>query len=565
MMFPFAQKIFRTTVGRRDTIGRNTSWLWQAGKGYRLQATLNTGVGILMVLADLAFVWATKQTIDVATHSENDVALYQTLLLLAAILLVEILLGIVNRWIKAILGVKAQNSMRSGLFAHLLNCKWKDQKSYHSGDLLNRLEKDVSTVVTFLTESLPQLVTTLVQFTGAFLFLFYLDRTLAVIIIALLPVFLIISRLYFQKMKALTHRVRTTESRIQALMQESVQHGMVIKTLERCTTIIHNLSVRQDTLCHEVREKTKYATVSSTIMNIGFSTGYLVTFGWGVFSLQQEAITYGVLIAFIQLVGQIQVPARNLTKFIPIFISTYTAAERLREIEAIPAESADPPHRLTGEVGLHFSKVTFAYTASSRHILNQFDFDIPPRSRLAILGETGSGKTTLVRLLLSLIEPTEGSIVLYNNKETLPISPSTRCNFSYVPQGNTLLSGTIRSNLLLGNPEAQESEMHEALRLAAADFVFNLPAGLDTPCGEQGGGLSEGQAQRISIARTLLRKAPILLFDEATSALDNKTEEKVVRNIVERFPDQILIFITHRPKVLDFCPLHLYLKHGKND
>ena len=215
----------------------STRWLWNVWQGHRIQATLNTIIGILNVAAGLTFVWATKLTIDIATHTDARLTLNEALLLLSAILAVEIALGMCSRWIRATLGVKAQNSMQARTFGHLLHSTWRGLQSYHSGDMLNRIEKDVTTVVSYLTESLPALITTVVQFAGAFLFLFLMDRTLALIIVFLLPIFLVISRLYVSRMKALTHQVRSTESRIQALVQESIQHNLVIKTLERCATV----------------------------------------------------------------------------------------------------------------------------------------------------------------------------------------------------------------------------------------------------------------------------------------------------------------------------------------
>lgn len=539
---------------------RCTAWLWQTGRGHRLQALLNTSLGVASVLTALLFVWATKLTVDIATHADHRLTLTQALALLAGLALVEILLGVASRWVRALLGVKAQNALRATLFAHLLRCEWQGLKAYHSGDLLNRMEKDASAVVTYLTESLPQLVTTLVQFAGAFLFLFALDRALALLVVALLPVVFVVSRLYVRRMKALTHRIRTTESTIQSLVQESVQHALVIKTLERSPAVLGHLAVRQDELRREVRERTRYATTSSTVMNVGFAAGYLLTFAWGVVSLEEGAITYGALMAFIQLVGQIQGPARSLTRFVPVIVGAYTAAERLMEIERVEEEQTNGvPRPVDLPVGIRLNDVTFAYTPGGRTVFRNFDFDFAPGSRTAVVGETGVGKTTLVRLLLGLVHPTGGTITLYGPRGETPVSPTTRSYFAYVPQGNSLLSGTVRSNLLMGDPEADEAAMFRALHAAGADFVRALPAGLDTRCGEQGDGLSEGQAQRICIARTLLRKASVMVFDEATSALDSTTEETVVRRIVALFPRQTLIFITHRPAVLAYCTRQLRL------
>lgn len=559
----------KNVMGERSvrTVWSTTCWLWRAWRGHRWQAFLNTAIGISTVVVNLAFVWCTKLAIDIATHTESRFTLAESLGFLTALLAMDIALSISSRWVKATLGVKAQNTVRSKVFAHLLRTTWKGLKAYHSGDMMSRMERDVTTVVGYLTESLSALITTIVQFVGAFLLLFYMDRTLALVVVVLIPVFLFISRLYVKRMKALTHQVRDTESRIQALVQESIQHSLVIKTLERVGFVMDGLHVRQNRLCGEVRRRTRYALVSSTVMNVGFTVGYLFSFSWGVSNLSQGLITYGSLIAFVQLVGQIQGPARDLTRFIPLFINTYTSAERLMEMEDIPLEELEerPATLLSAPIGIRLRDVSFSYEPASRAILSHLDVDLPPGSRTAILGETGVGKTTLVRLLLGLVDPQEGDISLYDGTKSVPASPGTRHYFAYVPQGNTLISGTVRSNLLLGDPHASEEEMKAALYMAAADFVLELPDGLDTPCGEQGNGLSEGQAQRVCIARTLLRKAPVLLFDEATSALDTSTEEKVVRRVVEHFAGHTILFITHRPRVLDYCTHQLRLAKDEAD
>ncbi len=536
-------------------------WMWQRWKGFRTQAVLNTLIGLLIVLLDLGFVWGTKLAIDIATDVDKTTPLNYALTLLVAIVLVELLLGIVARWIRAILGVKAQNKMRRSLFEHLLCSKWRGLRKFHSGNVINRMERDVNDVIVFLTEAFPSFISTCVQFVGAFLFLFWMDRTLACIVVAIIPFFIISGKLYMRRMRHLTHEVRDTESRIQAVLQESLQHSLIIKTLERTGQTVNRLSALQQQLRGEVIAKTKCATVSSTLMNLGFSAGYLTTFIWGVMSLQSGLITYGALIAFIQLVGQIQGPVRTLTKFIPVFIGAFTAGERLMDLEEIPLEENVEPGDLKGKVGIRVEDLSFAYEDGSRKIFESFSYDFPPESITAILGETGAGKTSLIRLLLALVSPNEGRISLYEkNGKAVEASPGTRCNFSYVPQGNTLMSGTIRENLLMGNPSATEEELWEVLEIAAADFVRKLPDGLDSHCGELGDGLSEGQAQRISIARALLKESPILLLDEATSSLDLQTERRVIEGIVERYKGRTLIFITHRPEVLNYCTQQLKLE-----
>ena len=530
---------------------------------HRLQVTLNVVIGLLLVAADLAFVWCTKLTIDIATHVRTDVSLSVAVGALVAIVVVQLGLGYATKWVRAILGLNAQNRMRRQLFARLLDADWLLLRSHHSGHLTNRLEQDVSTVTTFLTENVATLLTTLCQFAGAFLLLFYMDRRLACLIVIILPVFLLCSRLYVSRMRAISRQVRDDEGRIQSLMQESLQHVLVVKALEQTEGMANRLSREQHTLHRHVLHRTRYASLSSLVLNVGFATGYMVTFLWGVTSLEQGLITYGALVAFIQLVGQIQGPVRTLSRFIPIFISTFTAAERLVELERIPLETAAGGAAIgkadkAAAVQIRFDDVCYYYTLADgshgRPILRHFSHTFAPGSITAVMGETGAGKTTLIRLLLALVRPTSGRVTAVGaDGSESELQRATRGLFTYVPQGNTLISGTLRDNLLMACPEATEAEMLEALYLADADFVMDKATGLDTPCGEMGGGFSEGQAQRFAIARALLRRRPILLLDEATSALDAATEQRVLRRIVEARPGVTIIVVTHRPEVLRYC------------
>ena len=541
-----------------------------------MQTVLNTVTGLLSVGSGLAFVGITKTAIDVATHKNDTFNLSEVIVMMLCVMLFQIVINFSNRWIRALLGVRAQNSMQQVMFHRLLSRNWMNIRHYHSGDVLNRLFKDVGTLVGLLTDDIPGLITTIVQFIGAFCFLCTMDSRLAWVIVGILPLTLIISKLYMKRLRSLTHQVRTEESKVQSAIQEAVQHSLVIKTLDSLDYVVGRLANTQQHLHSKVIEKTKYSSFSATFVNLGFAAGYLVTFAWGVFELQRDAITYGVLLAFIQLVGQIQGPLRSLSSYVPTFINAATACERLMELEQMPADRAamkrafaspqstievrEKKTRRISPTGLRFSHVTYRYTPTSRIVLRDFSFYFAPGTVTAILGETGVGKTTLVRLLLSLVRPVGGSMdFVLEDGSTMAVMAEHRNLFAYVPQGNSLLSGTIRDNLLLADPQATEEQMRTVLEVAGADFVFALPQGIDTMCTEQGGGLSEGQAQRICIARALLRPCPFMLFDESTSALDESTEEGVVQRLVEYCAGRTLIFITHRPAVLRYCTHQVHL------
>lgn len=533
-------------------------WLYNTWKGYKLQTIINIAIGILLVFTDLAFVWGTKLCIDIATHNNTRFSLKSAITLLIILLITQLLLSYASKWVKATLGAKSTCQMQKDNYRHLLQCDWSALKQYHSGDILNRLEKDIDSIVTFLTESIPSLLATVTRLIGAFLILYIMNKTLALIIIIICPLFLIISKLYVKKTRLITHDIRTSESKIQTTIQEGLQHITVLKTFGKTLWATEILNETQNNLKKGIKNKTIYSSISSLTMNFGFSAGYIITFTWGVLNLENGIITYGALIAFMQLIGQIQAPIRNLSRYIPIFINAFTASERIIELQAIKQEKLFYKPLLKGNVGIELKNVTFQYP-KGRHIFENFSYNFTPHSKTAIVGETGKGKTTLIRLALSLLHPQKGCIEIYNKTTRLSLTNLSRNNFSYVPQGNTLLNGTIKSNLILGNEYATETDMVNALTAACANFVFNSEKGLDMPCGEGGNGLSEGQAQRISIARALLKPCSILIMDEATSSLDEDTEKNVIKNITNLYPEKTIIFITHRPEILKYCTHVLHL------
>lgn len=527
-------------------------WLWTASRGNRLQAVLNASLGLAGVVTGLSSVWAMQRAIDIAAGARGG-SLYGAVAVMAALILCDFALGISRVWVKNILGVRAQNRMQRRMLARLLSAEWTGRERYHSGDVMNRLEQDVATVVTFVTETLPGALSVVAMFAGAFLYLMQMDAMLAVITVGILPVFILISRIYVNRMRRYTRLVRASDSRVQSVLQETVQHRMLVKTLECGATMLGRLDGSHGELRSNVRRRTVFSVFSNFFLNAGFSLGYLIAFLWSAVRLSSHTITFGAMTAFLQLVYRIQAPARDMTKLAPAFVAVFTAAERLMELEGIPAEEEGEPVRLGGPCGIRLEGVSYRYEGGKRKIIDGMTFDFAPGTCTAILGETGAGKTTLVRIMLALIRPTAGHAYIYNKVgDCEELSPLTRCNLVYVPQGNTLMSGTIRDNLRLGNPAATDADMRAALVKACAGFVLDLPEGLDTVAAEAGGGLSEGQAQRITIARALLRDRSVMLFDEATSALDPETERQLLANILgDR--DKTVIFITHRPAVVEYC------------
>ena len=533
------------------TVKQMLRWLWFVLRGNRTQVTLNAVLGLLGVALSLSMVWAMQRAIDIASGACSG-SLYWGVGLMGLIVLGEFALNISRVWIKNILGVRAQNRLQQQMLDRLLRSEWRGKNRYHTGDIINRLEQDVQTVVNFITETLPTTLSTLALFVGSFFYLMQMDTWLAFTTVGILPLFIIVSRIYVAQMRKYSRRVRNSDSQVQSLLTESVQNVMLIKTLEAGGRIVGKLDGTQSELREHVRQRTKFSIFSNLFVNGGFSLGYLIAFLWGALRMSANTITFGQMTAFLQLVHRIQGPARDLTRLAPAFVSVFTSAERLMELEEVPEELQGPVELLPSPCGIRLTDVCYTYDDGESPVINHLSFNFQPGSCTAILGETGSGKTTLIRLILALLNPQKGRVEIYTDGATSVVNPLYRCNFVYVPQGNTLLSGTIRENPLMGRADATDDELWDVLNKVCADFVANLPKGLDTVCSEAGGGLSEGQAQRIAIARALLRDRSIMLFDEATSALDTETERQLLENILSD-KHKTIIFITHRMAVVDYC------------
>lgn len=541
-----------SSMSKTYSTGAILRWLWKSWKGNRLQAFLNAVIGVMQVAASLSMVWTVKYAIDIASHTAEGNLLI-AIGIMGTLILFEFLLNISSVWVRNILGVKAQNRMQRQMLSRILRSEWHGKDSLHSGDVINRLESDVSQVVSFLTETLPSALSVLLMFVGAFAYLYFMDDILAIAVVAIIPVFAVLSKLYIRRMRQLSREVRESDSKVQSLLQETVQNRVLMKTLESEELMVERLGGQHQELQDRVIRRTKFSLFSRFILNFGFAVGYLLAFAWSAIRMYEGTLSFGGMTAFLQLVNRVQGPARNIMKLAPAFVAVFTAAERLMLLEETPLEQQGENHNMKSPCGILFEDVTYAYPDGEENpVIQHLTFDFPAGECTAVLGETGAGKTTLIRLIQSLLRPDSGNVYIYNKVEKIPVSPLTRCNIEYVPQGNSLLSGSIRDNLLIADEKATEEEMREVLRIACADFVFSLPNSLDTLCSEQGGGLSEGQAQRICIARALLRKRNILLLDEATSALDPQTEATLLRNILSA-NHHTIIFITHRPAVMDYC------------
>ena len=527
-------------------------WLYAHSQGARWQILVNIVLGIVHVGLNMLFILVCKRLVDIATGDASGSLVGFAGVVLAVIVL-RLGVAALNVRVENLTNSRMNFLIRKQLYVNLMQAEWLGKEKRHSGDTLNRLETDVSTVTDVICSDVPQIITTLVQLLAALYLMCRMEWRLALLLVLITPFFLLFSRLFFRKMRKMTRNIRESESKVQSHLQESLQHRMVIQSLENESRMEGRLDSLQNTEYGQVVERTNFNILARTMISAAFSFGYIAAFLWGVYGISHSTLTFGVMTAFLQLVGQIQRPVVNLTRQIPSFIYATTSIDRLMELEEAPKEDTGDPVFLPAPVGIRVENLTYRYPDGKRNILENLSFDFPPLSRTAIVGETGAGKSTFIRLMLSLLKPVGGSVKLYNGNGEVEASPATRCNLVYVPQGNTLFSGTIRENLLMGDPEATDERMWAALDMAVADFVHQLHDGLDTVCGEGGTGLSEGQAQRIAIARGLLRPGNILLLDEFSSSLDPETEARLMANLTANAAGKTMIFITHREKISEYC------------
>ena len=517
---------------------------------------IRIAAGIGRVSLGLLMVWLCKRFIDVSIRQGTSEDIIVMIIALVAVVTGAILcrqyyyyLGIKDR-------AKQTTSVRLRIFSHLFRRQMFDQKEMHSGDVSTRLEKDIDVVSDATTSLMPDITVTLFQLLGAFLLMQSMDARLAWALLLLTPLFVVVGKLIGRKMRMMTLDIRKQESVIQMLVQETMEHNAVLRSLESGDWITNRLDDMQQDLRVKISRRARFTVISRLLIGSSFSLGYVMAFIWGAMQLRNGEITFGVMTSFLQLVSQIQTPILQMLNMVPQFIQASASIDRLTELEQVEVEETTTNFTNftnTHPLGVKVEDVSFKYADGDREILTHFSFDFKPGSKTALMGHTGAGKTTLFRLLLALTKPNKGTMAVYDSQGQQAVSEQTRSNFVFVPQGNTLMSGTIRYNLLLARPDATDEELDDVLHTAMADFVLDLQDGLDTECGERGSGLSEGQAQRIAIARGLLRPGGILLLDEISASLDEATERELYRRLFAKYPRKTMIFITHRPVVCELC------------
>ena len=515
-------------------------WLWQNSRGVRLRMLIRIVAGIAQVVLGLLMVWLSRQFIDetIRTGSQQDI------LNMAMILISTVVGGVLLRqfcyYLTSMAMVRQTNALRLRLFSSLFRRQLFTEQELHSGDITSRLAKDIDTASATTTDILPQMAITSLQLCGAFLLMRWFDARLAWALLLLTPMAIIFGKLIARRLRQLTLDIRQDESMIQMQVQEGMEYNAVLRSLGSESWVTQRLSNMQQRLHGSVLRRTRFTVVMRLLLGFAFGLGYLLAFIWGAVGLRHGTITFGIMTSFLQLVGMIQHPILQLLNMVPSVIHTTASIDRLEELRSEENNVKEAKAYNAPPSCIIFHDVSFRYAKGDRNVLTHFTHEFKAASKTAIIGETGIGKTTLFRLILGFIEPTEGTVEIGGD-------------ICFVPQGNTLMSGTIRYNLLLAKPDATDEELKTVLHTACADFVLQLPDGLDTHLGERGSGLSEGQAQRIAIARGLLRPGNIMLLDEISSSLDAETEEELFLRLTTAYPQKTMLFITHRAAVTTLC------------
>ena len=531
-------------------------WLYGNIGSFKKSIIFTLVLNMLAVVFSLVFVENTKIFVK---HVERGEKISFWLLFFSLIIIksCHIFCGQYQNYLRNKTNSLMENFLTLKFFNELLASNVFYNGKLHSGDALNRLTTDVSNISNCLTETIPGLFYSFIQLLVTCVYLTLINPRLTIVIILIMPIAIITSQTYAKKLLPISREIRTIGSKVNQFMQEHIQHHELIVTLEKTSFIWKQLKLLQGVLYEKIITSIKLYSLTNLLTDTAFDISYIVIFTWGVIGIQNKTFSYAELIVFLQLTDKILLPFIQFKSQYPSLIASIASVERLMDIDNLPQENVRTSIMFSVPIGIQFSNVNFRYTETSNWIYQNFNYDFVPCSITAVLGETGAGKTTLLRLFLATLKPNSGNVTFYGTEngtlKSYEASPQTRGNCIYIPQGNSLISGTIRYNMLLGKTDATDDEMRKALYSAAAEFVTDdFPDGLDTLVGEGGVGISEGQAQRIAIARSLLRPGKVILMDEPTSALDIETEKTLLTRLTNQVHDKTIIIVTHKKEICEY-------------
>ena len=559
--------IERIKAGRLKSMRAQAKWIYGYAKHYFWHMLFYTILGMAGVGVSLLLGLVSRDMVDIITgHKTGEIIKYFVMMVVYNV--VSLFFTQITNYISSYISMKVDAEIKADIFSKILVTDWESLTSYHTGDLLVRWSSDASNISAGVLNFLPNVVIYIVRFFSAFAMIIYFDPSFAIFAFLGLPVSFILSRTLMKRMVNNNERSAMMSAKMSGFNQEAFSNIQTIKAFDLIKLYVENLkSLQKEFISMKLEFQRMSIWTSVLFSTVGMLVSYS-SYGWGIYRVWSGAITYGTMTMFLGLSGSLTGAMNNLTSIVPSIISLTTSAGRLMDIVEMPREdySNDDKAKAFLEkyknegISLKISDVTYKYKTGVFNVFENASMDAHPHEIVALVGPSGEGKTTMLRILLSLIFTNQGKATLYNgieeneNSEYMELDPSDRKMFSYVPQGNTLFSGTIAYNMRSVKPDATDEEIINALKMACAwEFVEKLPDGINSEIKERGGGFSEGQAQRLSIARAIIRKSPILLLDEATSALDVKTERRLLKNIMKDDYPRTCIVTTHRPTVLTIC------------
>ena len=541
---------------------REGRWVLGYVHRYRMVVAVHILLGVLATAMSLGTSVASKYLIDAVT-SYRSALIGRAAAAMAGMLLLGIVLRSVSSRVGARINIRVHNEIQAEVYHRVLATAWEPLEQFRPGDLLNRLSGDVGAVAGGVTSFAPGLISGMVQFLGALAIMLWFDPTMALIALVAAPVSAALSRLLVGRMREHNKQMKAISSDMMSFYEDSLNNITSIKGFD-ITGLFYNRMLRlQERYRTEYLDYNRFSVRTSAFLSLMGTAVSAGCFGWGVYRLWSGAITYGSLTMFLQLASALSSSFSALISLVSSAISISTSAGRIMAVTELPAEPSGEAPGTLREVSVSLAGVDFSYQNGER-VLTDVNFRAGPDELVALTGPSGEGKTTMLRLLLGLITPQAGKAELRCDGKRYPLCAATRCAFAYVPQGNSMFAGTIRENLRLTAPDADDEALWAVLRAACADeFVAALPQGLDYAVGGRGKGLSEGQAQRLAIARALLRGAPVLLLDEATSALDEATEERLLQSLMGSSYVHTCIFVTHRPGTAAICTRRYRVDDGR--
>ena len=542
-------------------------WIFSYSKKYRWIVIFYAFLGILNSTMSIGTAYVGRIMINIIVGQQQE-KLWILIAAMVGMLILSLVFSSVSSYINARISIYVNNDMQAGIFERIMDARWKELSSYPSGDLLNRFNGDVGTIASNAISWIPNLIVNIYTFIVTLVVLWRMDFGMALIAFISAPFLLGLSRFIMRKMKEYRKRVLELNSQMMSFEVETFYNFEMIKSFGIFGYYSRKLKGWQQKYKQFNLDYNKFQIKSNILLTLVSTIVSFAAFGYCLYRLWTGQIMYGDMTFFLQQRSALSSRFNNLVGTIPGMINSAVSAHRVRELMDLPREEHDPDRvtyleERTGKgIKVHVNDVTFGYDERV-NVYEHSELHISSGEIVALMAESGGGKTTLIRLLLGMLEPDSGKVTLQSGSgEEFPVNSDLRKFFAYVPQGNTMFSGTIAENMRMVNEEATDEDVISALKTACAwDFVETLPEGINSTLGERGRGLSEGQAQRISIARALLRNAPILLLDEATSALDRDTEEQVLHNIMSSHPDRLIILSTHRPAALKLCN-HIYKISG---